>query len=68
MCFSLFKHKRIRVYEEMRYGEFYNKYSKMLMPYATKAEFLRENRYRRLCSRDVIRGGDVVVIPKKRVI
>lgn len=66
MCFSLFKHKTVKVYEEMRYGDFYNKYSKMLMPYTTKKEFLRANRYRRLFSCDVIRRGDNVVIPKKR--
>ena len=49
----------------MRYGDFYDKYSNMLMPYVTKKEFLRANRYRRLVSRDVIRHGDKVVIPKK---
>lgn len=65
MCFSLFKHKTVKVYEEIRYGDFYIKYSKMLMPYATRAEFLRANRYRRLLSRDVIHRGDTVVIPKK---
>lgn len=68
MCFSLFKHKTIRVYQDMRYGEFYDKYSKILMPYATKTEFLRANRYRRLFSCDVIRRGDKVVIPKKSVV
>ncbi|AGE57807.1 hypothetical protein ATCVNTS1_902L [Acanthocystis turfacea Chlorella virus NTS-1] len=49
----------------MTYGEFYDKYCKILMPYATKKNFLRANRYRRLVSGNVIRSGDHVVIPKK---
>ena len=67
MCFLFFykRDKKIRVYEDMTYGEFYDKYYKMLMPYATKERFLRANRYRRLVSRDVIHTGDSVVIPKK---
>jgi hypothetical protein len=49
----------------MRYGDFYDKYSNALMPYATKESFLRANKYRRLISGDVIRSGDIVVIPNK---
>lgn len=67
MCFLFFykRDKKIRVYEDMTYGEFYDKYYKILMPYATKKIFLRANRYRRLVSGDVIRRGDHVVIPRK---
>lgn len=67
MCFLFFykRDKKIRVYEDMTYGEFYDKYCKILMPYATKKIFLRANRYRRLVSGDVIRRGDRVVIPRK---
>ena len=67
MCFLLrFKReKRIQVFVNMKYGDFYDKYSSVLMPYTSKERFMRANRYRRLCSRDVIRSGDIIVIPKK---
>lgn len=70
MCFSLFckREKKVRVYKDMTYGEFYDKYCDLLFPQCvTKERFLRSNRYRRLFSGDVIRSGDHVVIPKKFV-
>jgi hypothetical protein len=69
MCFLLrFKReKRIQVFVNMKYGDFYDKYSSVFMPYTSKARFMRANRYRRLFTGDVIRSGDLIVIPKKLV-
>ena len=68
MCFLFFykRDKKIRVYKDMTYGEFYDKYYTIFMPSGiTKERFMRANRYRRLVSGNVIRSGDHIVIPKK---
>ena len=67
MCFLLcFKRdKRVRVFVDMKYGDFYDKYGDILMPFTSKARFMRANRYRRLFTGDVIRSGDKIIIPKK---
>lgn len=70
MCFLkyIFKKNTIKVYEEMTFSEFYDKYSQLLMPRVSKDRFLRSNRYRRLFSNGTIRCGASVVIPDEIVI
>lgn len=59
------KDRTIKVFEQMTFQEFYNKYhNTIISPTISKKRFLRANRFRRLFSRGVIWPGNRVYIPK----
>ena len=63
-CFG-FRNRTIKVFEEMTFDEFYDKFSgTIISPTISKNRFLYSNRYRRLFWRNVITSGRRVYIPR----
>ena len=56
----------IKIFEQMTYEEFYNKFKDILMPGVSLKSLKRANRYKRAFVSTVIRPGDYVTIPKFR--
>ena len=65
-CFCFWPRDRtIKVFEEMTFDEFYDKFSGTLIsPTISKKRFMYANRYRRLFWNNVIYSGHRVYVPK----
>ncbi|ABT14587.1 hypothetical protein NY2A_B188R [Paramecium bursaria Chlorella virus NY2A] len=64
MCFG--RNKRIQVFEEISYEEFYEKFYRSLFPGTSLRSFIRANRYKRAFFGGMIRPKDFVTIPRSR--
>ncbi|ABU43725.1 hypothetical protein AR158_C179R [Paramecium bursaria Chlorella virus AR158] len=64
MCFE--RNKRIQVFEEISYEEFYEKFHRSLFPGTSLRSFIRANRYKRMFFGTIRRGG-FVSIPRSQI-